>query len=46
MQVEEYMCARILRDPVVKRSVASYLGEFTADATDAGFTKGGAARPS
>lgn len=41
-QVEEYVCSKIKRNPVVSRSAAAYLGEFTAGETDAGFTKGDA----
>ena len=40
LQVEEYVCSKIKRNPLVARSAASYLGEFTAGETDAGFTKG------
>ena len=36
------MCSKIKRNPVVSRSAAAYLGEFTAGETDAGFTKGDA----
>ena len=37
---EAYMCSRIMRDPLVRQSVAEYQGEFIADASDGGFTKG------
>lgn len=37
---EAYMCSRIMRDPVVRQSIAEYQGEFMADASDGGFTKG------
>ena len=34
------MCSRIMRDPLVRQCVAEYQGEFIADASDGGFTKG------
>lgn len=37
---EAYMCSRIMRDPLVRQCVAEYQGEFIADASDGGFTKG------
>lgn len=38
--MEEYVCSKIKRNPLVARHAAAYLGEFTAGETDAGFTKG------
>ena len=37
---EGYMCSRIMRDPLAKRSAAEYLGNFVADASQGGFTNG------
>ena len=37
---EAYMCSRIMRDPLVRQCVAEYQGEFIADASAGGFTKG------
>ncbi len=37
---EGYMCMRIMRDPVARRSAAEYLGNFIADASEGGFTTG------
>jgi hypothetical protein len=37
---EAYMCSRIMRDPVVRQSIAEYQGEFVAEASAGGFTKG------
>lgn len=37
---EAYMCSRIMRDPLVRASIAEYQGEFEADETDGGFTRG------
>ncbi|CAL8467457.1 g6995 [Coccomyxa elongata] len=37
---EAYMCSRIMRDPVVRRGIAEYQGEFEAEETDGGFTRG------
>ena len=34
------MCSRIMRDPLVRQCVAEYQGEFIADASAGGFTKG------
>ncbi len=34
------MCSRIMRDPVVRRGIAEYQGEFEAEETDGGFTRG------
>lgn len=37
---EGYMCSRIMRDPLARQSAAEYLGDFIADETDGGFTRG------
>lgn len=34
------MCARIMRHPLVRPSVAEYLGQFVADMSASGFVKG------
>ena len=34
------MCSRIMRDPLARKSAAEYLGNFIADKTDGGFTRG------
>lgn len=34
------MCSRIMRDPLARQSAAEYLGDFIADETDGGFTRG------
>jgi len=34
------MCSRIMRDPIARQNVAEYLGDFIADQTDGGFTRG------
>ena len=34
------MCSRIMRDPLARKSAAEYLGDFIADETDGGFTRG------
>ena len=39
-QVEQYVCSRISRNPSARLSGAKYLGEFTAEQSIAGFTKG------
>lgn len=39
-QVEQYVCSRISRNPQARIGGARYLGEFTAEKTDYGFTKG------
>jgi len=38
--VEQYVCSRISRNPQARIGGARYLGEFTAEKTDYGFTKG------
>ena len=40
LQVEQYVCSRISRNPSARLSGAKYLGEFTAEQSIAGFTKG------
>ncbi len=37
---EAYMCSRIMRDPLVRQGIAEYQGEFEAEETDGGFTRG------
>ena len=39
-QAEAYFNSRIMRNPRVKSSIAQYLGEFVADASEGGFIKG------
>jgi serine/threonine protein kinase len=39
-KVEQYVCSRISRNPSARLSGAKYLGEFTAEQSVAGFTKG------
>ncbi len=39
-KAESYFCARMMRNPVVRPHAAQYLGEFVADASAGGFTKG------
>ncbi|KAK9842155.1 hypothetical protein WJX84_002080 [Apatococcus fuscideae] len=39
-QAEAYMNSRIMRDAVVRKSIAAYLGTFRADASGGGFTRG------
>ena len=40
-QVEQYICSRLARNPLARVSCAEYLGEFTAEDSEYGFTKGG-----
>ncbi|KAK9817239.1 hypothetical protein WJX72_011627 [[Myrmecia] bisecta] len=39
-QAEAYMCAKVKRDALVRQSCAQYLGQFIADRSEGGFTKG------
>lgn len=39
-KVEQYLCSRVSRNPMARASCAEYLGEFTAEASEYGFTKG------
>ncbi|KAK9802684.1 hypothetical protein WJX73_005630 [Symbiochloris irregularis] len=39
-QAEAYMCAKVMRSPLVKRRTPQYLGTFIADANDGGFNLG------
>ncbi|KAK9821704.1 hypothetical protein WJX74_010685 [Apatococcus lobatus] len=39
-QAEAYMNSRIMRDAIVRQSIAAYLGTFRADASGGGFTRG------
>lgn len=38
--VESYMNAKVRRNPLARGRVAEFLGEFRADKTEYGFTKG------
>ena len=38
--VESYMCARLMRHPTVRPSVAEYLGYFSASSSNGGMTSG------
>lgn len=39
-KVEQYLCSRVSRNPLARASCAQYLGEFVAEASEYGFTKG------